>query len=183
MNVAYFLSILNTEKFSELIIEIDAVSLDMNLAIWDAIERGEIEVDEENDTVKLIKFEPSCDEVLADKLYRTIKHYADNKAVATRGRLNPQVKDPKTGIGYAWHEYIMSLQYLIDTGKVVQKIITVPERKGHKIGKKGKRIEFIARPEHTFAFLCLPENEKYNDDWCAASVNRWLAEIDPNEVK
>ena len=140
MNVPYFLSILNTDKLSELVANIDLPPLDLNLAMWESIDRGEIEVDEENDKVKLLVTpEPSSDSDLKNKILRAIQHYTREKTNITRGRLNSYIKDPVSGQGYAWHEYIMALQHLIDGGLVIQDVIDVPEKTQTIIGKKGKK--------------------------------------------
>lgn len=55
MNILYLLQILKTNKLSELAEAIDAPPLDMNLGVWEAIDRGEIEVDEDKDRIKALK--------------------------------------------------------------------------------------------------------------------------------
>lgn len=162
MNVLYLLKILETEKLSEFVANIDLAPLDMNLAIWGAIDAGEIKIDEEKDQIKALKdAEPSADPDLQNKLSRAIQHYAKNETNITRGRLNGYIKDPASGHGYAWHEYLMALQQLIDTGVVVQDTIDVPKSK--------------KRPAHKFAFLGLPEND--NAEWNAKAVNKWIDDV------
>lgn len=179
MNIPYFLSILKTEKLSELVANIDLPPLDLNLAIWDSIDRREIEIDEENDSVRLlVNPEPTSDPDLKNKILRAIQHYCQEKTNITRGRLNSYVKDPVTGKGYAWHEYIMAVQHLIDGGLVVQDIIDVPEKAKTIIGKKGKQKRKILRPAHKFAFLGLAENEEVNAEWNAGAINKWMEDIE-----
>lgn len=167
-DISYFISIFNKSegrdiKFSELVAEIDdTLALDMNLMIWDAEKSGKIKVDLKADTVDLlVEPEPSCNPDLADKIYRTVQHYVDGKTNVTRGRLNSQIKDPITGKGYKWHEYIMSIQYLIDTGKIVEEVITIPKLKKPK------------RAERKMVFLGLPGYD--NAEWNARTVNELLA--------
>lgn len=179
MNIPYFLSILDTDKLSELVANIDLPPLDLNLAIWEAIDRKEIEVDEENDKVKLLVTpEPTCDPDLRNKILRAIQHYTREKTNITRGRLNSYIKDPVSGQGYPWHEYIMAVQRLIDSGLVVQDVIDVPEKRRTFIGKKGKKKEKVVRPAHKFAFLGLKENEDVNAEWNAAAVNKWMEDVE-----
>lgn len=170
MNLIYLLSILNTNKISELVENIDLPPIDINLAIWDAVERGEVDLDEEKGIITLLQdAEPTADEELADKLLRVIQHYASKEINITRGRLNSVIKDPMDASkGYPWHEYLMALQWLIDTGKVVEDEISVPEVK-----KK--------RPFHRFVFLGLPDNP--NEEWNAREVNKWIATFDKKDVK
>ena len=159
MNLLYLLKILKTNKLSELVANMDLPPLDINLAIWEAIDNGEIEIDEDKDRVKALKdAEPWQNPDLATKLIRVFQHYAANQANITRGRLNGYIKDPATEQGYKWHEYIMTLQYLIDNGQVVEEVISVP-----KVGK---------RPYHKFAFLCLPGQN--NQEWNARTINQWI---------
>lgn len=160
MNILYLLKILKTDKISELVANIDLPPLDINLAIWDAVKAGEVEVNEKKDRIRPLKeAEASFNADLSNKLIRTIQHYCSNELNITRGRLNSAVKDPMTGAGYAWHEYIMALQYLVDSGQVIEDEVSVP--------KAGDR------PYHRFVFLCLPDNP--NEEWNSREVNKWIA--------
>lgn len=161
MNILYLLHILKTDKISELVANIDLPPIDINLAIWDSISAGEIELDENNDKITVLKeHEKTFDSDLASKLLKVVKHYASKELNVTRGRMNSVIKDPSTDKGYPYHEYLMALQYLIDSGQVIEEIVEVPE-----IKKK--------RPFHRFVFLCLPDNP--NEDWNRNEVNKWIA--------
>lgn len=168
MNILYLLKILNTEKLSEVVAMLDLPPLDMNLVIWEAIDRKEITVDPEKDVIKALKEAvPWKNEELADKILRTIKHYAANGSNITVGRLNSQIKDQVTNIGYPIHEYLMSTQFLIDEGRVLEDVIEVPKTK--------------KRPLHKFVFLCLPECD--NTEMNAKAVNKWIADFESSKVK
>jgi len=190
MNVPYLLKILNTESLPELVANIDLPPIDMNLAIWESIDRGEIKVDEEEQVGEhmgsvrlLVEPEVSSDDDLKGKILRVIQHYAREETNVTRGRLNGYVKDASTGQGYAWHEYIMAMQHLIDDGVVIQDVIDVPASiKRYKDGK-GRNKEKLLRPAHKFAFLGLPENADKNAEWNAKAVNKWIADIEEQMVK
>lgn len=159
MNIPYLLKTLNTNKLSELAESMDMPPLDMNLALWGALDNGEIEINEDKDRVKALK-EPEAwhNPDLATKLIRVIQHYAQNETNITRGRLNGYMKDPLTSQGYPIHEYLMTLQYLIDNGQVIEDVVSVPKTK--------------SRPYHRFVFLCLPGND--NAEWNAKAVNKWI---------
>jgi hypothetical protein len=160
MNIPYLLKILDTNKVSELVSNIDLPPLDINLAIWDAVAAGQIDVDEKKDKIKaLTEPEASFNADLSNKLIRTIQHYCSRELNITRGRLNAAIKDPLTEKGYPWHEYLMALQYLIDSGQVIEEEVTVP--------KEGDR------PYHKFVFLCLPDNP--NEEWNRREVNKFIA--------
>lgn len=169
MNVLYLLKILDTSKLSELVAVIDLPPIDMNLALWDAIDNGDIEIDDKKDRVKALKkAKPWHNPELTSKLFRVIQHYAANESNITVGRLNSYMKDPLNNNGYPTHEYLMSMQSLIDAGSVVEEVLSIPAVK-----KK--------RPYHKFVFLCLPEND--NQEWNARAVNKWLATFESNKVK
>ena len=103
MNIGYLLKILDTNKISELVANIDTPPLDYNLAINDAEKAGEIEVDLAKDKIKLLRDpEISFDSDLANKLLRTMQHYESHEINMTRGRLNNLIKDPATGVGCAF---------------------------------------------------------------------------------
>lgn len=177
MNIPYLAQTLGTDKLSEVVANIDALPLDMNLAIWDSIDAGEIEVNEEEGTIKILKdVVPSSDPELSAKILRTIQHYAKNETNITRGRLNALVKDPVTKIGYDWAEYILAVQHLIDQGTVVEDDISVPAHSEKKTTNKGKIREKIIRPAHRFVFLGLPGND--NPEWNAKAVNKWIEDFD-----
>jgi hypothetical protein len=168
MDIIYLLRILETDKVSELVQNIDLAPIDINLQIWAAIEEGYVEVDEQKGTIKpLVTHIPSCDRALADKLLAVITHYASKQLNVTRGVLNSTVKDPMSGKGYAWHEYLMALQWLIDTKRVEESVVSVP--------KTGKR------PYHKFVFLGLPDNP--NEEWNAREVNKWIDNFSTKKVK
>jgi hypothetical protein len=160
MNVPYLLKILKTDKLSELVANIDLPPIDINLALWDAVKLEQIKIKEHKNRVKLlVDPEISFDSDLAHKLFRVIEHYASQEINVSRGTLNHVIKDPTTGLGYPWHEYLMALQYLIDTKQVLEMAVNVP--------KEGKR------PRHKFVFLCLPDNP--NEDWNRREINKWIA--------
>lgn len=162
MNILYLLHILKTNKLSELAANIDAPFLDLNLAIWEAERDGLVEIDEAKDRITPLKnHEVSFDSDLANKLLRVIQHYTSKEVNITRGRLNSLVKNPGSEFNYPYHQYLMSLQYLIDSGQVVELEVSVP--------KAGKR------PYHKFVFLCLPEND--NEEWNAREVNKFIADF------
>lgn len=134
--------------------------LDLNLKIGDAEQAGQIEVDREKDRVKaLTEPEVTFDSDLAGKLLRLMQQYERQEINVTRGRLNNLIKDPTTGQGYPYHEYLMALHYLIDSEQISQAEVSVP--------KTGKR------PYHKFVFLQFPDNP--NDDWNRGEVNKWIA--------
>ncbi len=160
MNIPYLLKILKTNKVSDLVANIDLPFLDIDLAIDDAIAVGQIKVDREKDKITVLKEpEVTFNSDLASKLLRSMQHRAKKESNITRGRLNFMVKNEASQFNYPWHEYLMALQYLLDTGQVEQHEIAVP--------KAGKR------PYHKFAFLCLPGND--NEEWNAREVNNWIA--------
>jgi hypothetical protein len=162
VNIPYLLKTLNTKKLSELVGNIDLAPIDLNLAIWDAVANGEIKVNEEKDRVTpLVQPEASFDSELASKLLRVIQHYISNETNITRGRMNSLVKDPTSEVGYPWHEYLMAMQYLIDSEQVFEQEVAVPASGD--------------RPYHKFVFLCMADNP--NEDWNRASVNKWIADF------
>lgn len=190
MNVPYLLKILETESLAELTANMDMPALDMNLAIWESIDRGEIKVDEEEKMGEhigsvrlLVKPEPSSNPDLKNKILRVIQHYAREETNVTRGRLNGYVKDPASGQGYPWHEYIMATQHLIDGELVIQDVIDVPGKVKKFTDKKGRKKEKMVRPPHKFAFLGLAENAEQNAEWNAKAVNKWVADIEEEMVK
>lgn len=164
MNVLYLIKCLDSKKLSDLTAAMDMAPLDLNLTIWKAIDDGEIEIDEEKDRVKALKeAEAWHNPDLASKLIRVFQHYAENEANITRGKLGSYMKDPMTGQGYPIHEFVMTLQYLIDQGTIEEEVISVPEIKNK-------------RPYHRFVFLCLPGND--NQEWNAKAVNKWIADFE-----
>ena len=168
INVLYLLKCLDTKKLSEVVANIDAPLLDINLALWDAEKAGEVEIDYEKDRIKALKeAEPSSNPELAKKIMRVVKHYVDREMNLTVGKLTTWVKNPGVEQNYPYHEYVCSLQCLIDTGKILEEIVSVPE--------SGKR------PYHKFVFLCLPGND--NENWNAAEVNKWIERFDKSKVK
>lgn len=172
MYIPYLIKTLKTNKLSEVVTCIDEPPIDMNLAIWDAEEKGQIKITQAKDRIEVIAdvVEPWHDPELANKIMRVIQHYAAGETTINRGRLDGQIKDPLTNEGYKRYQYLMTLQYLVDTGLIVEEVVSVP-------GVKGKR------PPHKFVFLCLPENGELNQEWNAKQINNWLAETERNSVK
>lgn len=170
INILYLLKILKTEKLSELVANIDAPLLDINLALFDAEDAGEVEVNREKDKIKALKeAEPSRNEELANKLLRTIQHYAKKEINITLGRLTGWCKNQAIDHNYLYHDYICTVQYLIDTEQITEDIVTMP--------KKGKR------PLHKFVFLGLPENKDKNEEWNAREINKWVKHWEESGVK
>jgi hypothetical protein len=176
MNLLYLIHVLSLDnsakaKLSEVVAAIDLPPLDMNLAIWGALDRGEIEIDEKKDKITpLVTYERWHDTPLAKKLLEVVSHYAANGTNITVGRMNSYIKDPVTHRGYPFHEYLMTMQYLIETNQVLEQVVSVPEIKNK-------------RPFHRFVFLCLPENEAKNEEMNSKAINKWIAEFEKNKVK
>ena len=166
MNIPYLLKILDTDKLSILVANLDLPFLDIDLAIDDSVAAGQIEVNREKDKVKaLVEPEITFDADLANKLLRTMQHRAKKEINITRGRLTFLVKNEASQFNYPYHEYLMALQYLIDSGQINQEVVSVP--------KEGKR------PYHKFVFLQFPDNP--NDDWNKTEVNKWIANWNKNK--
>lgn len=166
MNILYLLHVLKTKKLSELVANIDAPPLDINLAIWEAIDDGQVELDEEKDLITPLKtYDSWYDPTLATKLITVIQHYAKNETNITRGRLASYIKDPMTRVGYKTHEYLMTLEHLIETGQILEEVVAVPATK--------------KRPYHKFVFLCLEGNP--NEEWNAKAVNKWIADFEKSK--
>lgn len=182
MNLPYLLKVLKTDKLSELVANINLPPLDVNLAIWDAIDNGEIAVNDDEDTVELlVEPSPSSNLELYSKILRVIEHYARQETNITRGRLNGYIKDPMTGLGYPWYEYIVAVQHLIDNGEVVEEVVIVPEETKTQKKKNGKEKTYVSRPAHTFAFLGLASNAEVNADWNKKAVAKWIENFDKTE--
>jgi len=165
INILYLMKCLETNKLSELVGNIDAPLLDINLALWEAEDNGWVEVDRNKDKIKaLVDAEPTSNSDLADKIMRTIERYTKEQQNITVGKLTSWVKNPGTDYNYPYHEYITTLQYLIDSGRVIEEIVSVPKTK--------------KRPFHKFVFLCLPGND--NQEWNARSVNKWMDDFEKN---
>lgn len=159
MNIVYLLQILGTRKLSSLIENIDLSLFDINLALFDAEEAGEISIDRNKDKIKALKEPvPSCDKVLEDKIYRVIQHYARKEVNITMGKLLSWLKNPMAEYNYPYHECLMAIQHLVDTGKVIEIEASVPKLKD--------------RPFHRFVFLCLPDND--NEEWNAREINKFI---------
>lgn len=168
MNIPYLLHAMGSNKLTDLVNVADLAPIDFDLAVWDAIDAGEIEVDGKKDRVKVL-VEPTAwhDPALANKLLRVIQHYAREGTNVTRGRMDGEVKDPVSGKGYAWHEYLMTRQYLVDQGTIVESVVSLPKTP--------------SRPFHRFVFMGLPEND--NEEMNAKAVNKWLAQWESKKVK
>lgn len=169
MNIAYLIQTLKTTKLTELVENLDLPLVDINLAIWDSEKAGEITIDQEKDKVEIVKdYEIYCNEDIKDKIIRVMNHYAGQELNITRGRLNTLMKTEASPYNYPWHEYIMTLQALIDRKEVIEFELTVPE-----IKKK--------RPYHKFVFLCFPDND--NEEWNAKEVNKFISSFENKKVK
>jgi hypothetical protein len=170
MNLLYLIKTLGTTKLSEVVQAMDMPPLDINIALWDAVDRGEIEVDEKKDKIKPLKeAETWHNPDITQKVIRVIKQYNRSESNVTAGRLNSYMKDATSGQGYPLHEYLMSVQYLIDNGEVVEEVISVP--------KAGER------PFQRFVFLGLPENADKNELWNTKAVDRWISNWGKTKVK
>jgi hypothetical protein len=168
INILYLLKCLETNKVSELVANIDAPLLDINLAIWDAETAGQIEVDYEKDRIKVLtEAGPTDNPELADKIMRAVRYYVSKEMNLTVGKLTTWIKNQGSDHNYLYHDYICTLQSLIDSGQLLEEIVSVP--------KTGKR------PYHKFVFLCLPGNP--NEEWNAREINKWIERFGKNKVK
>jgi hypothetical protein len=168
MNIPSLIKAIKTNKYSEVVASMDLPFLDINLAIWDAEDAGEIEIDKQKDRIKVLKdtgtyYNPE----IADKILRACRHYEKDQTNLTIGRLNGWAKSVATEHNYPWHEYVMTLQYLIDDGQLIEHEITVPKLKD--------------RPFNRFVFLCFPGND--NEEWNAREVNKFISNWKSTKVQ
>jgi len=162
MSIPYLIKILGTKKLSDLVANIDLPFLDINLLIDDAIADGQIEVNKSKDTVQaLVEPEITFDSDLANKLLRTMQHYWASEKNITRGRLTSLVKNAGSQFNYPYHEYLMALQYLVDSKQVEEQIEVIEKDKKTK------------RPRHVYVFYQSPDNP--NEDWNKKIINNWVA--------
>lgn len=161
--IPYLIKTIKSNKLSDLVNVIDEVPLDMNLALWEAEKDGSIKIDQNKDRVEIMVdvVEAWHDPDLANKIIRVVQHYAEGDASINRGRLDGQIKDPITGEGYKRYKYLMTLQYLVDQGQIIEQVVSVP-------GVRKKR------PARKFVFLNLPEFGDQNHEWNAKAVNDWI---------
>lgn len=171
ININYLLECLETEKLSELVACLDLPLLDINILLWDAEQSGAVEIDREND--KIVSNEkgvPFYNQQLARNMLKAVRYYADvHKTNLTIGRLATWVCNPGIDHNYLQHEYIATLQYLINTKQVLEQKVVVPKDGG--------------REEKIFNFLCLPENDEASDDWNKAEVDKFIASWDSASVE
>lgn len=160
MNVLYLLSILDTKEVTVLVDNIDLPLVDIDLALWDAQEKGLIEIDFNKNSIKPLvnDYEISGDGSIQNKILSVMQHYEKEHINVTRGHLNNLFKAPHSDHNYPWHEYLMALQVLIDREQIGQEVVTVPEIKGQ-------------RPFHRFVFLTFPHNP--NEEWNQREVEQW----------
>lgn len=159
MNILYLLKTLDTTNLEDVVKSIDLAPLDLNLAIGEAEARGEIEVDREKGKIKALVESTDTwhDPELADKILRTMDLYAAQKHNLTAGRLNSLIYIPGGDNFYKLHEYLMTVQHLIDTGVIYEDKRTIPE-----VNKM---------PGTTLIFLC---REGIGDkSWNDADTEEW----------
>lgn len=170
MNLPYILKTLKTTKLSELVANIDAPPIDINIALWDAVKNGSIELNEAKDKVKLlVEVETpknmTIEEIeMRQKVLRVIDEFGKREALPTRGRLIGYIKDPVTQQGYKTHDLIVAVQSLLDEGLIVEKILSVPAIKD-------------VRPFNRFVFYGFPDNQQM-DEWAEKAIAKWLAQFD-----
>lgn len=161
MNIPYLVKILGTNKLSDVVGNLDLPFLDINLLLDDAVQDGQIEIDKKKDKIKaLVEPEVTFDSDLANKLLRTMQHYWASETNISRGRLTSLVKNAGSQFNYPYHEYLMALQYLIDSGQVEEEVVVIEKDKKSK------------RPRHTYVFFQSPENP--NEEWNRRVVNKWI---------
>lgn len=175
MNIPYLLKALGTSKLSELVAHMDEAPLDVNIALWDAVKNGSIEMDEKKDKVKLLVDvsvpvnDTEEQRVLRRKIVRVVQHYTEQELAVTRGRLFAYMKDPATQMGYKTHDFVMAMQYLLDTKQIVDHTISVPEIKNK-------------RPFNKFVFYFFPDTDQ-REEWAAKAVNQWIKQFEEKKKK
>jgi hypothetical protein len=166
INVLYLLKQLETNKLSVLVENIDAPLLDINVALFESEDSGQVKIDHKKDKIEALQeATPSYDVDLADKMLSVIKHYASKEINISAGKLQSWVKNPGLDHNYPYHDYVCTLQYLIDTNQIIEETVTVPQMN--------------KRPFHRFVFLCLKDNP--NEEWNSREVNKWIARWDKNK--
>lgn len=168
INIPYLLKVLKTTDLEILVQNIDAPLLDINVALFEAEDNGEIEVNRKKGKVKvLVDVEPSRDDALAEKILKIMRHYEKKEINISVGKLTSWAKNSAIDYNYPYHVYICTLQSLIDSGEIQEQEVSVPKLKD--------------RPYHRFVFLCFDGNP--NEDWNAKEVQKWITNWENNKVK
>jgi hypothetical protein len=146
------LKALNTEKLDEVIGAMQMAALDIDVMLYDAQKRGQIEIDREKNKIKALT-EPEnfyYNEKLLEQLKKLIGFYDEQGANITRNRLGLVAVDPMGGHGYTTHDFECTMLYLDESGEVNKYEIDVP--------KKGKR------PANKFEFYTFLDHQKFGEE-------------------
>ena len=161
------LKALDTTDLGRVVGYLSMAPIDIDLMLYEAQDNGEVEINKEKGTVKLLK-EPediyySVD--LAPKLVKIIQRYDMQGSNITRSRLEEITLALNGKYGYPIHDFICTL-YALTEGKVylypkVNKYdISLPE-----IKKK--------RPYHLFEFYTFLDHQEFGAKAVNAAIDQW----------
>lgn len=141
INILYLLHILKTNSLKELVNNISASWLDINLSIWENENNGNITIGEDGDTITVNKdYIPTCDGDLSAKLLAVVRQYDMNGRCLNKARLDGYVfSEVVKEYNPRYHDYLMSIEWLVHENMIV--------RSEHKVG------------EHTYVLFTLPESK------------------------
>lgn len=169
INILYLMRILNFKKgklddfFEQTGLLLQESYLDVNIALWEAVDRGEISLTNTDkgvvleDKGKLLnRFGVDID--LAEKLVKVVNQYSKDGRLIDKNRLDSYVitgnlMDPK------FHVYFCALDWLVEEGKLIRDVITVEADKAFK------------RPKRVFMVFMMPGEQdkgfqqKFIDAW------------------
>lgn len=170
--LSYLIKALDTNDLKEVIGHLSLSPLDIDLLLYEAQEKGEIEIDKEKARITVLTDPtPYYDVALADKLVKTMNYYDKQGANITRNRLEQNALDLAGKHGCPIHDFVCTL-YALEQGdvagmpKVYKYEISVPEIKDK-------------RPANTFVFYTLLDHQEYG----ASAVNDFIDQWDKKEVK
>lgn len=152
------LKALNTEDLTKVITSLGLCALDIDVLLYEAQERGEVEIDRKKGIIKALKEleELYYNEKLLEQIKKIIHFYDGQGANITRNRLGMVAVDPMGKYGYAEHDFECTMFYLDEAGDVNKYEIDVP--------KKGKR------PANRFEFYTFLDHQEFG----AKAVNNYI---------
>lgn len=152
------LKALGTTDLTQVIYNLTMAPIDVDVLLYEAQERGEVEIDKKKNHIKALK-EPEnlyYNEKLLEQIKKLIRFYDQQEANITRSRLGMVVVDPAGSNGYSRQDYHCTMYYLDESGDVNKYEIDVP--------KEGKR------PAHKFEFYTFLDHREFG----AKAVNDFI---------
>ena len=135
INIPYVLHVYEIDKLSVLVENLDASTLDINLALWHYEKMGVIKIDSDNDKIEVIgPWDKTLeDRALIGKIRTLVAFYNEDGRAVNRGKIEGHTFSNSSRFDPPRQDFFLALDWAVENGELFTETVEVTNKKGKKL--------------------------------------------------